>query len=171
MKNDTQETAETQALAQTQPNVAGKAIERIDNAMQPSGDSVMAALEMGIMAEIQSSLKSLVIDKLTAASTLLDRPLNVHDAILMTFEGFKKEGKDNGERVVFEVSDADGVVYNVAQGAIGSRMTVVKIFDNIRKLQKNLTLTNCYFKEVGKPVGGNTPIILFPSNETQYLWG
>lgn len=124
-----------------------------------------------LAAEIQVDLKALTVDKFTPPRELLDKKLNLHDVFIMQVAGFAEpEKNDEGFRVISEVTDEDGISYSVAQNAIGSRMTMVNLYNNVRKAQQKLVLTNVYFKELGTGKFGNKPIILTLSKETQQVW-
>lgn len=132
--------------------------------------AIPAELLMELTAEIQSDLKSLRINKLTSASKMLGKSVSVKDAFLMTFDSWVTD-KDDGQRCVFEVVDeATNEVHFVVQNPSGSRLTVVNIYNNVRKTQRQLTLTDCEFKEVGNGKFGNKAIILLPTEATKYHW-
>lgn len=115
------------------------------------------------MAQIQGDLKTLFVDKLTSAKSLMESEanLNITDSFIMTFSF--PDDPHGGQRVVYEVVDDNGVVYYVAQNPIGSRLSWVGVFDNVRKIGRKLTIPNCQFKEAGTGKFGNKPIILTPS--------
>lgn len=118
-------------------------------------------------AEIMNDLLSLDVANVTSArKELLDKNLHLHDAILMTFEGFKTD-KDDGVRVVYFLSDDDGFDYKVAQSPVGSRLTIYNIFNKTRTIGRKLTLTNVRFIETGKPKFGNMPVILQTTPQTK----
>lgn len=174
------EVVETQVEVQEQEQ---EQVEETAVAVVPSSDDSVMVLndnvsELSLLppellaeltAEIQSDLKSLRIDKLTAPTVLLDQLISVRDAFLMTFSSFASD-KDDGQRIVFEVTDEIGLTYFVPQSPSGSRLTFVNVFNNIRKMQRRLTLTNCKFQHVGQGKYGNRPIILQPTESTKYLF-
>lgn len=120
-----------------------------------------------ITAQIQGDLKTLFVDKLTSAKSLMENETNllVNDAFLMNFQF--SDDKFNGQRVVYEVISDSGLTYYVAQSPIGSRLSWVSLFENVRKIGRKLTIPNCQFREVGTGKFGNRPIILSPSTNSK----
>lgn len=147
-----------------------------DNEIATTDDSQGVALSneflAEISAEIQADLKALTIEQVTSPKKeLLNKRLTLHDVFLMVFAGFAEPANnDDGTRAVFEVSDENGIVYYVAQSPTGSRLTYVGIWNNVRKAQRKLTLTNVEFHEVGRPKFGNQAVILQPTKDTQQVW-
>lgn len=128
--------------------------------MEPSAEFLRE-----VAAQVQGQLKQFDVAQLTSASALVDQDLNVTDAFLypMTIDG------ETAERLVTEVVTPDGVQHHVAQNLVGSRTTILNIFDNFRRLQRSLTLTNCRFNAVGKPRFGNQFLALMPTDRTEKL--
>lgn len=124
-------------------------------------------------ADIESTLKQLSVDKLTAAGLLKGQKLTLNDAFTyeMTIDG------ESQLKVVFVVSDAKGQIYFVAQNPNSNRDRFVTLYDKVRTANaaqganKALSLTNVSFVELEKGgKAGNKPIVLSFSPETKQVW-
>jgi hypothetical protein len=166
MKDETKNEVLKNDVSLTVPFVAsGLTLEQKADAL-----SLPAEFLAELSAEIQADLEMLSIDQLTSATLLLGRPLALLDAFVMQFSFKDTREGDDGQRVVLKVADVNGIVYHVVQSPIGSRLTVVNIFNNCRRAQRRLTLTNMIFKEVGVGKFNNKPIILSMTSDTRQLW-
>jgi hypothetical protein len=119
-------------------------------------------------AEIESGLKALSIDNLTASRDLIGKDLTVTDAFLMTFQFNDPQERFDGQRVCFEVADEAGIIHYVAKSPQGSNLTYANIFTAARKAGRRMELPRCEFVQLEKGGrAGNRPVILKTTRDTR----
>lgn len=121
----------------------------------------------GLSAEIESGLKALSIEKLTASRELLNKPLALVDAYTNVFNFNDPTERFEGLRVVFELVDEQGVVYTVAKSPQGSNLRFVDIYNAARKAQRSMVIPYVSFQEKGNKRAGNYPVVLCLSPDSK----
>ena len=171
MKNNTEAQATEQVTEQTtETGLAVRETQAIAEA-QPNAEIGLMLAEL--QADIESTIKELSVDKLTAAGTLLNKIVTLNDAFSfdMTIDG------ETETKVLYVVSDNENT-YFVAQNPNANRLKFVTLFDKVRTASaasgnnKQLALTNVRFEtlEHSKGKAGNKPIALMFTKDTKQVW-
>lgn len=134
----------------------------------------------GLQSQIEETLKQISVTEFTGARVLLNQNVTLLDAFpfVMTEESRQVKGETvEVNKVMFTVANADGEILNVMQNDNPGRRRFITLYAKIKAANaasgqnKQLSLTNVSFVEMGKEKFGNKPIILSFTPDTQQVWG
>ena len=174
---ETQETTDGigEVVEQAMATVSTDSLSASGGGFENTNNEVLA----GIAAEIADTLKQISVTEFKGAKTFLDQPLTLLDAFpfVMTEESQQEKGvMINVNKVMYSVADESGEVHNVMQNLNASRERFIKLYAQVKaanivaRSNKQLSLTNVVFREVGNARFGNKPIILSFTADSREAW-
>lgn len=176
------ETVETMEQEQEQA-ITGNELVRSDSAAVAASagfENIGDALLNEIAAGIDDTLKQISVTEFKGAKGFIGKRLSLLDAFnfTMTEESKQEKGKMiDVPKVMYVVADQDtGEVSHVMQNLNASRERFIKLYAQVKlanataRTNKQLTLTNVEFREVGTARFGNMPVVLMFTQETQQVW-
>jgi hypothetical protein len=170
-------------IEEQETKITGNEIATVNaGALSNSGgfENIGDALLNEIAAGIEDTLKQISVTEFKGARGFVGKTLSLLDAFnfTMTEESQQEKGKMvDISKVMYVVADQEsGEVSHVMQNLNASRERFIKLYAQVKlanataRTNKQLTLTNVEFREVGQARFGNKPIVLLFTPDTQQVW-